>query len=324
LINRPRRLRSTAAIRDLIAETNVLPRQLMLPVFVREGLAEPRKIKGMPGVNQHTEQSFLAVLDQAVQAGLKSVMLFAIPELRDEIGSEATNPEGILNRSVRSAKDVVGDELVVVADLCLDEFTSHGHCGVLDENNFVDNDRTLVRYQEMALQLARSGADMLGLSGMMDGQVQAVREALDEQGFSQVAILAYGAKYASSFYGPFRNAVESQLVGDRKSYQQDSRNSVEALRELRLDIEQGADVVMVKPALGYLDVVRAARELSEVPVAAYLVSGELAMIELAASNGLIDRRSAILEAVTSCARAGANIICTYWALEVAQWLREEI
>lgn len=321
---RPRRLRSSDAIRELVAEASVLPRQLMLPIFVREGLDAPRVIAGMPGVMQHTEKSFLDVLDQALEGGIKSVMLFAIPEHRDEQGSEAVNPDGILNRIVRVARSHVGDRLVVVADLCLDEFTSHGHCGVMSSSGEIDNDATLEIYRAMALSLAGAGASMLGLSGMMDGQVATVRKALDENGFQGVSLLAYAAKFASSFYGPFRNAVESKLEGNRRTYQQDPRNGHEALREIRLDIEQGADIVMVKPALGYLDIVSRARAMSDVPVASYIVSGELAMIELAAAQGLFDRRSSILEAVHSCVRAGASIVCTYWALEVAGWIREEM
>lgn len=322
--HRPRRLRSTSAMRDLVAESDVLPRQLMLPIFIREGLTAPKSIEGMPGVLQHTEQTFLEVLDQAVSSGLKSVMLFAVPENRDAVGSEALNPDGILNRCVRAAKEHVGTNLVIVADLCLDEFTSHGHCGVVDASGEVNNDATLEIYERMGIALAEAGADMLGLSGMMDGQVGALRRALDARGFTGISLLAYAAKYASSFYGPFRNAVESQLEGDRKTYQQDSRNSKEAIREIRLDIEQGADIVMVKPALAYLDIVKSASLISDVPVAAYLVSGELAMIELAAAAGLIDRRNAILEAIRSCSRAGATVVCTYWALEAARWIREEI
>jgi porphobilinogen synthase len=323
VIHRPRRLRSNQTIRDLVAEVRLTTSSLMLPMFIREGLSEPRDIEGMPGGRQHSEQSFLQALDEVVANGIKSVMLFGIPKERDENGSQAIDPDGILNRSVRAAKRRVGSKLVVVADLCLDEFTSHGHCGVLDETGQVDNDSTLEIYREMAVQLARSGADMLGLSGMMDGQVAAVRSALAEAGFKQTLILAYAAKYASSFYGPFRNAVESALTSDRKTYQQDYRNRKESLREVRLDIEQGADLVMIKPALGYLDVVSDAAKISDIPVACYVVSGELAMIELAAEAGLIDRKSAILEAVYSPIRAGASIVCTYWAMEVASWLKEE-
>jgi porphobilinogen synthase len=289
----------------------------VLPVFVREGLAEPRAIDGMFGVEQHTETSVVRVYDDLIAAGVQSVMIFAIPELRDAEGSEAYSPDGILTRSVRRARERCGDRLVIIADLCLDEFTSHGHCGVLDEHGAVDNDATLERYGQMALRLAAAGADMLGASGMMDGQVGFVRQVLDDAGFRDVAILAYSAKYASSFYGPFRNAVESQLEGDRRGYQQDPRNRRESCREIELDVEQGADVVMVKPALSYLDVVSDAARQTSVPVAAYVVSGETAMVEAAAAAGAIDRERAIDEVITSVARAGATIICTYWALELA-------
>jgi porphobilinogen synthase len=323
MIVRPRRLRTTAAMRDLVAQTRISPKQLMLPIFIKEGISEPVAIDGMPGVFQQTEESFLNLLDDAVAAGIKSVMLFGVPLEKDELGSGATDPDGLLNRSVRKAKERVGDKLVIVADLCLDEFTSHGHCGVLASDGSVDNDATLEIYAEMGNQLALAGADMLGLSGMMDGQVSKVRDRLDQAGQFNTAVLAYAAKYASNFYGPFRNAVESELVGDRKTYQQDYRNQFESTREIELDIEQGADVIMVKPALAYLDVVAEAARISNVPVASYIVSGELAMIELAAKQQLLNRQQAILEVVYSCARAGASIICTYWALEVANWVKEE-
>lgn len=322
MIHRPRRLRSTSAMRELVAEVSLTPASLMQPLFVREGLTAPREISGMPGVLQHTETSFLKELDRALSAGVVSVMLFAIPESRDPSGSAALDPSGILNRVVRAARAHVGGRLVIVADLCLDEFTSHGHCGVLDSSGAVDNDGTLEAYGLMALELARAGTDLLGTSGMMDGQVGHVRKVLDQNGFDRTGILAYAAKYASSFYGPFRNAVESELTGNRKSYQQDYRNRTESIREIALDLEQGADVVMVKPALSYLDIVSAAAELSTVPVAAYLVSGELAMIESGAANGFIDRDGAIWEALYSVRRAGAQIICTYWATEFAQKLKE--
>lgn len=321
MINRPRRLRSSQAIRDLVAEVSLTPSNLMQPLFVREGLDSPREISGMPGVLQHTEESVLGQLTAAIEAGVKAVMLFAIPQTRDEVGSEALNPSGVLNRTVARAKSFAGDKLVIVADLCLDEFTSHGHCGVLHEGGQVDNDKTLEAYAEMAVQLARAGANLLGASGMMDGQVGFVRAALDAAGHQSVGILAYSAKYASSFYGPFRNAVESELVGNRKTYQQDFRNRTESLREIELDLEQGADLIMVKPALSYLDIVSDAAAISRVPVAAYIVSGELAMIESAAAQGFIDRDSAIWEAIYSVRRAGAQVICTYWAIEFANKLK---
>ncbi|BDQ00786.1 porphobilinogen synthase [Aquiluna sp. KACHI24] len=321
MIHRPRRLRATAAIRELVAEVSLTPANLMQPIFVREGLSAPREIMGMPGVLQHTETSFLTELDRALSAGVVSVMLFAIPESRDPEGSAALDPNGILNRAVRAARAHVSDHLVIVADLCLDEFTSHGHCGVLGASGAVDNDGTLEAYGLMALELARAGADLLGASGMMDGQVGHVRKVLDQNGFDGTGILAYAAKYASTFYGPFRNAVESELTGNRKTYQQDYRNRTESIRGISLDLEQGADIVMVKPALCYLDIVSAAAGISSVPVAAYLVSGELAMIESAAANGFIDRDGAIWEALYSVRRAGAQIICTYWAIEFAQKLK---
>jgi porphobilinogen synthase len=320
VISRPRRLRGSLAMRELVAETHVSAANLMQPLFVREGLTEPREIAAMPGVYQHTEQSFLAELDRVLASGVRSVMLFAVPEQRDETGSQATGPDGILNRSVRAARARVGEKLVLVADLCLDEFTSHGHCGVLDADGRVDNDLTLERYADMALELARAGADVLGASGMMDGQVGHIRAALDRNGFQGVAILAYAAKYASSFYGPFRDAVESQLTGDRKTYQQDFRNRRESLREIRLDLEQGADIVMVKPALSYLDIISDAAAIAEVPVAAYIVSGEMAMIEASSAAGFLNREAAISEVLHSVRRAGAQIICTYWATEFAEKL----
>ncbi|HRV67281.1 MAG TPA: porphobilinogen synthase [Candidatus Nanopelagicales bacterium] len=314
---RPRRLRSNPAIRRLVAESRVHPAALVLPVFVAEGLAQPRAITSMPGVYQQTLDTLPAVIEQAVSAGLGAVMLFGVPQHKDAIGSGATDPQGILSRAVEVARTAAAGRLVVQADLCLDEFTDHGHCGVLSGVE-VDNDATLVRYQQMAVVLARAGADMLGTSGMMDGQVGAVREALDSAGFVSTAILAYAAKYTSALYGPFREAVDSSLQGDRRTYQQDPANGREALRETALDLAQGADVVMVKPA--YLDVVRAVAEISDVPVAVYQVSGEYAMLEAAAANGWIDRQAAILESLTGCVRAGADIIVTYWALEAAGWL----
>jgi porphobilinogen synthase len=313
-------LRGSLAMRELVAETRVSAANLMQPLFVREGLTEPREITAMPGVYQHTEQSFLIELDRVLASGVRSVMLFAVPEQRDETGSQATSPDGILNRAVRAARARVGERLVLVADLCLDEFTSHGHCGVLDADGRVDNDSTLQRYADMALELASAGADVLGASGMMDGQVGHIRAALDRKGFQRVAILAYAAKYASSFYGPFRDAVESQLVGDRKTYQQDFRNRRESLREIRLDLEQGADIVMVKPALSYLDIISDAAAIAEVPVAAYIVSGEMAMIEASSAAGFLNREAAISEVLHSVHRAGAQIICTYWATEFAEKL----
>ncbi|MFM5905741.1 MAG: porphobilinogen synthase [Micrococcales bacterium] len=323
MIDRPRRLRTTQAMRDLVADVTLQPKNLMLPLFVREGLETPREIQGMPGVLQHTEESFLPVLDQAIAAGIVSVMFFAIPAERDAVGSQACQHSGILNRVIRAAKSHVGDRLVLVADLCLDEFTDHGHCGVLNAAGQVDNDATLVHYRQMAIALAQAGADLLGTSGMMDGQVSAIRGALDEQGFVNTGILAYAAKYASNFYGPFRNAVESQLMGDRRTYQQDFRRTAEGLHEVTLDLAEGADIVMVKPALAYLDVLAKTAQVSTKPVAAYLVSGEYAMVESGAAAGVLQRESTIFELLYSLRRAGAQIICTYWALEFAQKLKEQ-
>lgn len=321
---RPRRLRSTQAIRDLVSDVHLSPSALMQPIFIKEGLAAPTPIDGMYGVMQHTEDSFLEILDEAVAAGVKSVMLFAVPTRRDASGSEATNPDGILSRSVRKARAHIGDRLALVADLCLDEFTDHGHCGVLALDGSVDNDSTLEIYGEMATALAKAGADFLGASGMMDGQVGFVRGVLDDNGFTNTGILAYSAKFASGFYNPFRNAVESQLQGDRRGYQQDYRRAGESLLELELDIAEGADIVMVKPALAYLDILKSASEISSVPVAAYVVSGEYAMIEAAAAAGVLNRHAAILECLTAVRRAGANIICTYWATEIARKLKENL
>jgi len=322
MLERPRRLRRTASMRELVADVTYRAADFMLPIFVREGLDSPREIKGMPRVLQHTEESFLAVLDDAIDSGIVSVMLFAVPAHRDSRGSAACEPEGILNRVVRAARSHVGDKLVIVADLCLDEFTDHGHCGVLDSSGEIDNDATLEIYGQMGLSLAAAGADLLGTSGMMDGQVASIRRALDEGGFSDVGILAYAAKFASNFYGPFRDAVESQLDGDRKTYQQDFRRSRESLDEIALDVQQGADIVMVKPAMAYLDVVARAAGLTNKPIAAYLVSGEYAMVEAAAQAGVLDRSAAIREMIFALKRAGANIICTYWALELALDLKE--
>ena len=318
MIGRPRRLRSSPAVRRLVRETRVHPEQLVLPLFVAEGLGHPRPIPSMPGVVQHTLETLPHVIEEAVAVGLGGVMLFGVPEHRDAIGSDATDPEGILTRAVRIARLAADSQLVVMADLCLDEFTDHGHCGVLDSGGRVDNDETLLRYQEMAVVLARAGADMVGTSGMMDGQVAAVRESLDGAGFTETGILAYAAKYTTALYGPFRDAVNSSLTGDRKTYQQDPANGREALREVRLDVEEGADIVMVKPA--YLDVVAAVAAVSELPVAVYQVSGEYSMIEAAAANGWLDRDAIILESLTGCVRAGADIVLTYHAMDAARLL----
>lgn len=317
---RPRRLRTTPALRRLVSEVRLHPAELILPMFVKEGLSEPVALGSMPGVMQHTLDSLLEAAREAVHAGVGGLMLFGIPEHKDEVGSQADAPEGILNRALALLSDKLGEDTVVMADLCLDEFTSHGHCGVLDSAGGVDNDATLSRYAAMAVAQARAGAQVLGLSGMMDGQVAVCREALDEAGFSDTVIMGYTAKYASAFYGPFREAVDSELQGDRKTYQQDPANGREAMRELSLDLAEGADVVMVKPGLPYLDVLAEVARESLVPVWTYQVSGEYAMIEFAAAAGAIDRERAIEESLIAFKRAGADAILTYWATEVAQGL----
>ena len=317
---RPRRLRRTPALRRLVAETDVAAHQLVLPMFVREGATEPTPIASMPGVVQHTRESLKKAAAEAVAAGLGGVMLFGIPEHKDAVGSGAIDPHGILNLAITDVVAEVGDQLTVMSDLCLDEFTDHGHCGVLDPDGNVDNDRTLEAYAAMAVAQAAAGVDLVGPSGMMDGQVGVVRRALDAEHCTSTGIIAYSAKYASAFFGPFREAVDSSLKGDRRTYQQDPANRVEGVREARLDVAEGADIVMVKPALGYLDVLSDVRAAVDVPVAAYNVSGEYSMVEAAAANGWIDREAAILETLTSIRRAGADIVLTYWALDAAELL----
>jgi porphobilinogen synthase len=318
---RPRRLRQTPAIRRLVAETSVSPRHLVLPMFVREGTDEPLPIKSMPGVVQHSLSSLRKAAVEAVEAGVGGLMLFGVPTHTDATGSGGLDPKGILNVALAEVTAEVGDQTVVMSDLCLDEFTDHGHCGVLGPDGSVDNDRTLRLYGEMALAQARAGAHVVAPSGMMDGQVSVIRAALDDAGFSRTCVLAYSAKYASSFYGPFREAVDSSLQGDRRSYQQDPANAREALREVALDVDEGADIVLVKPAMGYLDLISQVRGVVDVPLAAYNVSGEYSMLEAAAAQGWVDRRAAILETLTSIRRAGADIVLTYWATEAAVWLR---
>ncbi|WP_411699264.1 porphobilinogen synthase [Conyzicola sp.] len=318
---RPRRLRNSPAMRRLVAETRLHPADLVLPMFVREGISEPVAIGSMPGVVHHSLDSLKGAIAAAAEAGIGGVMLFGVPLEKDAIGSGATDPDGILNLATRVAVQEAGGALVVQTDLCLDEFTDHGHCGVLDDTGRVDNDATLERYRDMALVQAASGSEMLGLSGMMDGQTAVVREALEGAGFVDTAILAYAAKYASAYYGPFREAVNSSLVGDRRAYQMDSANRREGSLEVELDIIEGADVVMVKPAGSYLDVLADVAATSTVPVWAYQVSGEYAMIEAAAANGWIDRERAIDESVLAIKRAGADVVLTYWALELAERLR---
>ncbi|RNL81193.1 porphobilinogen synthase [Nocardioides marmorisolisilvae] len=318
---RPRRLRRTPALRRLVAESGIAPRQLVLPLFVREGATETTPISSMPGVVQHTRETLKKTANEAVAAGLGGVMLFGIPEEKDAVGSGAVDPHGILNLAITDVVAEVGDELTVMSDLCLDEFTDHGHCGVLDGDGNVDNDRTLDVYAAMAVAQAAAGVDLVAPSGMMDGQVRMIRSALDAEEHTGIGILAYSAKYASSFYGPFREAVDSSLQGDRRTYQQDPANRLEGVREAKLDVSEGADIVMVKPALGYLDVLSAVKDAVDVPVAAYNVSGEYSMVEAAAARGWIDREAAILETLTSIHRAGADIVLTYWALEAAQLLK---
>jgi porphobilinogen synthase len=320
--HRPRRLRATPAMRRLTAEVRVEPSQLILPAFVREGISEPVPLQSMPGVVQHTPETLRKAAAEAAELGLGGVMLFGVPEARDATGSAGVDPDGVLNRAIADVKAEVGDDLVVMSDVCLDEFTDHGHCGVLAPDGSVDNDATLEIYARMAVVQAQAGADVLGPSGMMDGQVAVIRQALDEAGLQNTAVLAYAAKYSSAFYGPFREAVDSQLKGDRRTYQMDPANRREAIVEVELDLQEGADMVMVKPAMSYLDILADVAEMSPVPVAAYQISGEYAMIEAAAANGWIDRKPAILESVLGIRRAGADMVLTYWAAEMARWLKE--
>ncbi|MFF9351427.1 porphobilinogen synthase [Streptomyces sp. NPDC014734] len=320
--SRPRRLRTTPAMRRMVAETRLDAANLILPAFVREGIDAPVPISAMPGVHQHTLDTLRKAAVEAVSAGVSGIMLFGVPtdEKKDARGTAGTDPDGILQAGLRAVREEVGDDLVVMSDLCLDEYTDHGHCGVLTADGRVDNDATLERYAEMAQVQADAGAHVVGPSGMMDGQVGVVRDALDQTGHEDVSILAYTAKYSSAFYGPFREAVGSSLKGDRKTYQQDPANARESLRELALDLEEGADMVMVKPAGPYLDILAKVADAVDVPVAAYQISGEYAMIEAAAEKGWIDREAAILESLTGIRRAGAQMILTYWATEVAQRL----
>jgi porphobilinogen synthase len=318
--HRPRRLRTTAAVRRLVSETTVRPRQLILPMFVKEGATEAVPIASMPGVVQHSRDSLRKAAVDAVAAGVGGLMIFGVPTTRDAVGSGATDEDGVLNVALRDLRAELGDATVLMADTCLDEFTDHGHCGVLTPDGRVDNDATLARYAEMAVAQAEAGAHLLGPSGMMDGQVGVIREALDAAGHTDAGILAYSVKYASAFFGPFRDAVESALQGDRKTYQQDPGNVREALREVELDLAEGADLVMVKPALAYLDVLRAVADTADVPVVAYQVSGEYSMVEAAAANGWLDRRRTVLETLTALRRAGADALLTYWAVEAAGWL----
>ncbi|HEX5902793.1 MAG TPA: porphobilinogen synthase [Actinomycetota bacterium] len=318
---RPRRMRRTPALRALIRETDLAPRHLIAPLFVKEGVTEPVPIGSMPGQSQHTLESLRKEAVEIASKGVLAFMLFGVPERKDAEGSEAWNPDGIAQQALALLREELGDDHVVIADLCLDEYTDHGHCGVLDDEGHVDNDATLDRYRRVALAQAEGGAHMVGPSGMMDGQVEAIRETLDANGFERVGIMAYAAKFASSLYGPFREAAEcAPRFGDRTGYQMDPPNADEAIREIRADIDQGADVVMVKPALPYLDVIRRAKDATRFPMAAYNVSGEYAMVKAAAQNGWLDERKAVLEVLTSIRRAGADLVLTYHAKDAADWL----
>ncbi len=323
IARRPRRLRQNPAFRDLVAETSLRPSDLILPMFVVDGLNEPRDIPSMPGVQQHSLDSLKRAAHEALDAGVTCVDLFGVPreEDKDATGSVAWDPQGILNVAIAELRQEFGDDLIVMADTCLDEFTSHGHCGVVDDQGRVLNDETVELYQDMARSQARAGAHMVSPSGMMDGQIAAIREALDEAGHEDVAIMAYSAKYASAFFGPFRDAVGSSLEGDRRTYQQDPRNFRESMLEVDLDIEEGADIVMVKPGLPYLDVLAGAVERTSVPVAVYQVSGEYAMIQAASQNGWIDGEAVMLESLTAFKRAGADQILTYFATDAARLLK---
>jgi porphobilinogen synthase len=321
-VARPRRLRGTKALRAMIAETSLRPAELVLPVFVKEGIAGPQPISSMPGVLQHTRESLRKAAGEAVEAGVGGIIVFGIPVQKDGLGSAADDPRGISQLALSDIRAEVGDDLVVMADLCLCEYTDHGHCGIVSADGYVENDTTLKRYASTAIAQAEAGAHMVAPSGMMDGQVAAIREALDGAGFANVPICAYSVKYASAFYGPFREAAEgAPKFGDRATHQQDPANVLESLKEVGLDLAEGADMVMVKPALSYLDVIRRVADMVQVPVAAYQVSGEFAMVEAAAANGWVDRDKAIMETLTSIRRAGASVILTYWATEVARRLR---
>ena len=314
-------MRRTPALRGLIREVELAPRHLIAPLFVKDGVSEPVPIGSMPGQSQHTLESLRKEAAEIAGKGVLAFMLFGIPERKDPEGSEAWNPDGIAQRALRMLRDELGEDHVVIADLCLDEYTDHGHCGVLNDDGEVNNDATLERYRRIALAQAEAGAHMVGPSGMMDGQDDAIRDELDQGGFERVGIMAYAAKFASSFYGPFREAAEcAPRFGDRTGYQMDPPNADEAIREIVSDIEQGADVVMVKPALPYLDVIRRAKDETRFPVAAYNVSGEYAMVKAAAANGWLDERKAVLEVLTSIRRAGADIVLTYHARDAADWL----
>ncbi|HSD48287.1 MAG TPA: porphobilinogen synthase [Actinomycetota bacterium] len=319
--HRPRRLRRTPALRTLVREIELAPTDFIAPLFAKEGIAQPIEIPSMPGQYQHTLESLRKEVAETAARGVTAFMLFGVPERKDAQGSQAWDPDGIAQRGLRVMREELGDDHVVMADLCLDEYTDHGHCGVLDDDGHVDNDRTVELYRRVALAQAEAGAQMVGPSGMMDGQVAAIRDALDGDGFERVGIIAYAAKFASAFYGPFREAAEcAPRFGDRTGYQMDPPNSDEAIREVQADIDEGADIVMVKPALPYLDIIRRAKEETRFPMAAYNVSGEYAMLKAAALNGWLDERKAVLEALTSIRRAGADLVLTYHAKDAAGWL----
>ena len=320
-VHRPRRMRATESLRRLVRETDLAPRHLMAPLFVKEGIDEPAPITSMPGQFQHTLESLRKEAVDIASRGVRTFVLFGVPARKDAEGSESHNPEGIAQLAIRALEEELGDEAVVIADLCLDEYTDHGHCGVLTDDGAVDNDRTLEIYRRIAVAQADAGADLVAPSGMMDGQVGAIRDALDGSGHSGVGILAYAAKFASAFYGPFREAAEcAPRFGDRRGYQMDPANVEEAVREVEADIEEGADIVMVKPAMPYLDVIRLAKDATGFPLAAYNVSGEYAMVKAAAERGWIDGRAVTLELLTSIRRAGADLVLTYHAKEAADWL----
>ncbi len=321
---RLRRLRRTPTLRRIVAETRLSPDDLIAPLFVREGITEPQPVTSIPGVMQHTLGSLRAEVADLVGLGVPGVILFGVPETKDDLGSGAWNPDGIVQIALRELRDTFGDRVVLMADLCLDEYTTHGHCGVLDGHGSVDNDATLDLYANVAIAQATAGADIVAPSGMMDGAVAAIRDALDEEDFIETAIMAYSAKYASALYGPFRDAVDVTIKdgGDRKGYQQDPANARESLEEIRQDILEGADIVMVKPAMSYLDIIARARQEVDIPMAAYHVSGEYAMVKAAAERGWIDGDAVAIEQLTSIRRAGADMVLTYFARDVAELLND--
>ena len=319
-ISRPRRLRVTEAFRDMVAETNLNIDDLMYPIFVVHGNGIKKEISSMPNQYHWSVDMLDELVEQFIKLGIKSLMIFGVPKTKDLISSENYDPNGITQQAIRKIKQLA-PELVVATDVCMCSFTPHGHCGILDEHDYVDNDRTLEILQKTAISHAQAGADIVAPSGMMDGMIIAMRQALDESGFETVSIMSYSVKYASAYYGPFRSACSSSLKGDRKTYQMDYRNKKEAIREALADVEQGADFIMVKPALSYLDIINELSHIIELPIAAYHVSGEYAMIKAAANAGLVDEKAITIETLTSMKRAGAKIILTYTALDVANWIR---